>query len=142
MSGLVGRCLCGGVTVTVDGAHVPAVGACHCAMCRRWGDGVYVDFRAEAAAVSVEGPLRRFASSAFAERAFCDTCGSHLWFRKTGDADAPYLLMPGLFEAARSWPLKDEGYSDRAPAYARLAGNHPRTTRAAFEARSEHVEGD
>lgn len=139
---LSGRCLCGAVTVEVDGEHATTVGVCHCGMCRRWGDGVYADFPAAAEAVTVAGPVRRYASSDFAERAFCAACGSHLWFRLTSEAGADYLLMPGLFAETSGFALKDEGYVDRAPAYATLAGDHPRTTRADFEARSNHVQGD
>ena len=138
--GLAGGCLCGAVTVAVEGGHPEAVGVCHCGMCRRWGDGVYADFAVAAGAVTVAGPVRRHASSDFAERAFCATCGSHLWFRETDRAGADYLLMPGLFAAA--FTLTGESYADRAPAWARLAGHHPRTTRAEFEARRAHVQGD
>ena len=142
MSAMAGRCLCGAVTVEVAGGHAEAVGVCHCGMCRRWGDGVYADFRAAAGAVRVEGAVRRFASSDFAERAFCPSCGSHLWFRRTGEADADYLLMPGLFEAASGFALAGESYADRAPAHAALDGEHPRTARADYEAEHRHVEGD
>jgi len=139
-----GRCLCGAVSITVVGEHEHEheIGACHCRMCQLWTGGVFVCFRADALSVQVTGKVARHASSGFAERAFCPVCGSHLWMRDTDRDGAPYDLMPGLFEAARDWPLRSEIYSDRAMASVRLEGTHTRTPRHEFEADNAHVEGD
>lgn len=141
---LTGHCLCGAVTITVAGAHDPRVGACHCRMCQRWTGGLFVCFTAEASAVAVAGDVTRFRSSAFAERAFCPRCGSHLWFNDVAEGAEPerYELMPGLFDAARDWPMRSEIYVDRALASIRLAGEHRRKTRAEYEADNPFVEGD
>lgn len=139
---LVGRCLCGDVVIRVDGRHDPRPGACHCRMCQRWSGGLFLCFYAAADAVSVEGPVRRFRSTNFAERAFCETCGSHLWMRNL-EGDAPgYDLMPGLFDESSDWPMRSEIYVDRAMASVRLEGDHRRATRAEYEAKNKHVEGD
>lgn len=138
---LSGRCLCGAVSIEIAGDHVAAVGACHCAMCRRWSGMVMSGFDAEPDAVTVTGEVARYASSDFAERVFCPICGSHLWFRDTRD-DAPYEFMPGIFAGADGFPLISEIYIDRAPGYARLSGDHIRKTRADYEARKPFVEGD
>ena len=137
-----GRCLCGAVTVRLAGAHDPRVGACHCRMCQRWSGGLFLCFSAEAEAVTVEGDVRRHASSPFAERAFCPVCGAHLWMRDTAEAGAPYDLMPGLFDEARGWPLRSEIYVDRAMACVPLAGEHRRRTRAEYEASDPFIDGD
>ncbi|MBV9890128.1 MAG: GFA family protein [Rhizobacter sp.] len=141
---ITGRCLCGAVKITVAGEHDPRVGACHCRMCQRWSGGLFVCFTADAAAVSVTGEVTCYRSSAFAERAFCARCGSHLWFNDVEEGCAPqsYELMPGLFDAAGSWPLRSEIYVDRAMASLRLAGDHRRKTRAEYEAENPFVEGD
>ena len=138
---LDGRCLCGAVAITIDGRHVGAVGACHCEMCRRWSGVVLAGFDADADAVTITGDVARYRSSDFAERAFCPTCGSHLWFRDTRPG-APYEFLPGAFPAAAEFPLTSEIYIDRAPAYARLSGPHSTATRADYEARAPFVEGD
>ncbi len=135
-----GHCLCGAVTVNVQ-AHGGFTGACHCRMCQRWTGGVYLSFPAKAADVEVRGPVTVYRSSGFAERAFCGTCGSHLWFRDLGD-DADYGIMPGLFDAAREIPLKSEIYVDRALPGLALAGDHRRATREQYEAKNLHIEGD
>ncbi len=141
---MTGHCLCGGVSVRI-GAHDARIGACHCRMCQRWSGGLFLCF--EAAEVQVLGQVARYRSSPFAERAFCPVCGTHLWMRDVDEdrqaaVDAPYHLMPGLFDAARDWPLRSEVYTDRAFASLRLEGAHPRATRAEYEARHAHIEGD
>ena len=143
-SGLTGHCLCGAVTVTVAGPHEQCVGACHCRMCQRWSGGLFLCFTADPAAVSVTGEVARYRSSSFAERAFCPRCGSHLWFNDVDEAGRPisYELMPGLFDAARPWPLCSEIYTDRAMACVPLAGDHRRESRAEYEAGNPYVEGD
>jgi hypothetical protein len=141
---LTGHCLCGAVTITVTGTHDACVGACHCRMCQRWSGGLFLCFEVDGAAVTVVGEVARYRSSAFAERAFCPRCGSHLWFNdvEEGGQASRYELMPGLFDAARSWPLRSEIYVDRAMASVPLAGDHRRLSRADYEAKYPFVEGD
>ena len=101
---LSGRCTCGAVSVKVSGDYVAAIGACHCLMCQRWSGGVFLSFEAAANAVSAEGPIVRSATSNFAERVFCGTCGAHLWMRDIGENEA-FNLMPGLCSEAAGFPL-------------------------------------
>ncbi|HQY45014.1 MAG TPA: GFA family protein [Paracoccaceae bacterium] len=136
-----GHCLCGAVTIRVD-HHGGFTGVCHCRMCQRWSGALFASFNAPAEGVTVTGAVARFQSTGFAERAFCPTCGSHLWMRNTDRDDAPYDLMPGLFDAARDIPLKSEIYTDRALPGLALAGDHRRATRAEYEAKNLHIEGD
>ena len=136
---MTGHCLCGAVTVRVAGPHDPRPGACHCRMCQRWSGGLFLCFSADAAGVTVEGPVTRYASSDFAERAFCPVCGSHLWMRD--NTGASYDLMPGLFDEARDQPLRSEVYADRAMASVRLQGDHRRATQAEYEQKNHHVAG-
>lgn len=138
---LVGHCLCGAVRLEVAD-HDPRIGACHCRMCQRWSGGLFLSFPAKPEGFRAEGPVVRHQSSAFAERAFCGTCGSHLWMRDTDKTDAEYWVMPGLFEEAASWPLRSEIYTDRAYAALRLEGDHKRATRDEYEAKNAHVTGD
>jgi hypothetical protein len=141
MSGVLqGRCLCGAVTVRVSGPHDPRPGACHCRMCQRWSGGLFLCFNADSGGVTVDGPVTRYASSDFAERAFCSVCGSHLWMRDI-NSDS-HELMPGLFDEARDWPLRSEVYSDRAMASVHLAGDHRKATQAEYEKKNQYVAGD
>ncbi len=147
MTAIQGHCLCGAVNIMIDGHYGQRVGACHCRMCQRWAGNVNTAFHADAAAVTVNGPITSYQSSPFAERTFCAVCGSHLWYRDlAGDGrpvpGADYVISPGLFDAARDWPLTHEIYADRAFASGRLAGDHASQTRAEVEAESPHLEGD
>lgn len=139
---LEGHCLCGAVTIRVSGDHVGAVGICHCRLCQRWNGTVWGAFEAAPEAVEVTGEIATYASTPFSERAFCPRCGSHLWLRDTDDPHARYELMPGLFDGAAAFPLISEIYTDRAPAYAPLTGDHRRKTRAEYETKNRHIEGD
>ena len=51
------HCLCGAVTITVEGQHDPRVGACHCRMCQRWSGGLFLCFNAKASAVTITGEV-------------------------------------------------------------------------------------
>ena len=135
-----GKCLCGAVTIRIDGPHDPRPGVCHCRMCQRWSGGAFMAFNASAKAVTISGEVRLFQSSTFAERAFCPVCGSHLYSRDL-DSDT-YELMPGLFDAARDWPLRSEIYTDQALASVQLRGAHNRATAAEYEAKNKFVEGE
>lgn len=139
---LHGECLCKSVSILVNGDYVAAIGACHCKMCQRSNGVLFAAFEAAPDAVSYTGPVKVYASSSFAERTFCGTCGSALWLRDTGPTPAGYELMPGLFDEAKDFPLISEIYHDKAPAYLPLAGDYRRGTRAEYESKNAHIEGD
>lgn len=137
METISGRCLCGAVTLSARPVS-PEVSMCHCTMCRRWTGGVFACFGAEGRDVTAEGPISTYVSSSFSERAFCATCGSHLWIK---DADGFLDLMPGLFDAAQDFMLHHVVYSDRAPGYAPVPAGVPTWTAAEYEATKPHVDG-
>ena len=90
--------------------------------------------------VRVTGPVKTHQSSPLAERAWCDTCGSALWFRYTEGRDAGYFeLAPGLFDNAGDAALMREVYVDRCPTGYALAGTHARVTRAEYEAQNPYL---
>lgn len=129
-SAIQGACLCGAAQVTVSDA--PAwVGVCHCDMCKRWSGAVFASF--PSTAFEISGPVTEHASSPKSFRAFCGTCGSHLYMRDEGRDERDF--MPGLFDATRDWPLKSEIYTDRALCWAHLPGSHARATQAEYQAK-------
>ncbi len=139
---LEGACLCGACTLTIDGDHVAAIGVCHCSMCLRWSGGILGLFSAAAAGVTVAGPIGLHRTSEFAERAFCSVCGSSLWMRDFVEDGCDYEFAAGAFPKAKEFPLISEIYTDTAPAFSTLSGDHRRATRAEYEARNRYVEGD
>ncbi len=91
-------------------------------------------------AVTITGPVKTFQSSEFAERGWCETCGSAIWLRDTEGGNAGYIgLAPGLFENAGGASLVREVYADNCPTGYALAGDHARVSRAEYEAENLHV---
>ncbi|MGR3272885.1 GFA family protein [Thalassococcus profundi] len=128
MGAITGQCLCGAVTVTVN--DPPGwVGICHCDMCKRWSGAVFAVFPSRDFAFS--GPVVEHASSPASFRAFCGTCGSHLYMRDTDREERD--LMPGLFQETQDWPVASEIYTDRALCWVQPAGDHKRATEAEYE---------
>ncbi|MCB1362976.1 MAG: GFA family protein [Rhodobacteraceae bacterium] len=139
---VTGRCLCGAVRIVVD-APMAEISACHCDMCRRWSGSVQMGMEVPEASVSVSGPVKTYRSSHFAERAWCDTCGSALWLRDVEGRNAGvFELVPGLFDNAGGARLTREVYADRCPDGYALAGDHERISRAEYEAVNAHVAAD
>ncbi len=121
MPTLEGQCLCGGVTVRLP-APTYDVGACHCARCRRWGSGPWLSFQVPSAVVSGK-TLRVFRSSPFAERGFCETCGTHIFHRPQ---DGPELAVnSGLFPPDSLY-IAREIFADTKPAYYPFAADSVR----------------
>jgi len=82
MAETVGGCRCGAVRYAVTGSLRPVI-YCHCETCRRTS-GHHVAAtacRAGDLAISEDGALTWYGSSADAERGFCGRCGSNLFFR-------------------------------------------------------------
>lgn len=105
-----GKCLCGAIEVVADDhaqAHL-----CHCTTCRRWSGGPMF-------AVHVAGPVTfngqtpaTYASSDWAARGFCRTCGTHLYYHLL--PDDTYVLPIGLFQE-QAFDLSTELFIDEKP---------------------------
>lgn len=113
-----GGCLCGAVRFEIKGTPGHS-GACHCANCRRWSGGVYlsIEVKPEDMSISVSDGLTAFASSDWAERAFCKSCGSSLWYKVT--APGPFQNMRylglGTLDDPNGLPLTEELFIDHKP---------------------------
>ncbi|MDQ2090290.1 GFA family protein [Marimonas arenosa] len=85
-------------------------------------------FEADAGSVEVAGPVKVFTSSEWAERAFCATCGSALWYRITapGLMHGQYQIAAGLFDNAGGMAPRLEVYIDKKPAGYALEGGDAR----------------
>ena len=123
---LNGQCLCGAVTVTATADDTPRLRACHCDMCRRHCSGPFVSIETDRESVTLNGPVQTFASSDWAERGFCGTCGSTLFYRTTHDGWTH--LAAGLFDNAGNGEMKIEFFNDLCPNGYALAGAHKKLT--------------
>ena len=120
-----GKCLCGAVTVRAK-LDKPIMRACHCDMCRRHTSSMFMSVANDPASVVVDGPAKSFQSSDWAERGFCQTCGSTLWYGTLHDG-AKYLAA-GLFPDAAGAEMKIEFYADMCPHGYALTGDQRKLT--------------
>lgn len=131
MSG-TGRCLCGAIRFTVESFETEHH-ICHCSMCRRWVGGPA--FVTAASGVTFEGEeqLGRYDSSEWAERGFCQRCGSSLYYRlKLKDV---YLMSVGAFDDPSPFKIAAEIFVDSQPPGYAFAGRFERLTEAETIAR-------
>lgn len=129
-----GACLCGSVQVSLRNAG-HELGACHCGMCRRWTGSAFVTLAVPASDLSVTGAdaVRSYASSDWAARSFCGTCGTTLWYRLTAPgAPADYYMAAGLLDDLSGMRLAHEIYIDRKPDAFAFAGPTHQMTEAEF----------
>jgi hypothetical protein len=115
--------------------------ACHCDMCTRWSGSVQMGIEVPEAHATVTGPIKTYRSSWFAERAWCDDCGSALWLRNVdGPETGDYEFVPGLFDNAAGKKLVRVVYADRHPDGFWLDGaSVTRVSRKAYEAGHPHL---
>ena len=87
-------------------------------MCRRWGGGPFIEIDC-GTDVAFEGAenISVFDSSAWAERGFCRSCGTHLFYRikETGQ----HMMPVGLFDLAdaKTLEFQRQVFIDEKPAY-------------------------
>jgi hypothetical protein len=122
-----GARLCGAVQFEVT---LPTLGCCHChcSICRRFcGAGCGTLFqvrRQQFRLLAGEGRLRRYRSSARAQRAFCDTCGSSL-FGEPDDVPAIGIALASMLGPIDREPERHICWDDRAP-WVRIGDDVPR----------------
>lgn len=123
-----GSCLCGETQIVAKQAD-NSVGACHCQMCRKWGGGplMTVDCGTEVAFLG-EDHVSVFDSSKWAERGFCNKCGSHLFYRIKGTGQ--YMLPAGVFEGADGLIFDHQVFVDEKPDYYRFENDTQELTGA------------
>lgn len=107
-----GHCLCGAVRFTATLAK-PEVGACHCAMCRRWASAPFMAIECTHVRFADEDQITRFRSSDWAERGFCRQCGSALFYHII-DADG-YAMAAGLFDDQTGLGFTHQVFIDKKP---------------------------
>jgi hypothetical protein len=86
---------------------------------------MFMSLKVDAGSLLFDGPVKTYRSSDWAERGFCGTCGSTLFYGTVGDG----VRNPaaGLFSNAGSAPLVQEYFTDSAHNYA-LEGDHQKLT--------------
>ena len=120
-----GQCLCGAVGIELAAPH-PEIDICHCNMCQRWTGSMYAGIEGEDFTLSGEDHITTYQSSDWAERAFCATCGSNLWFKFLPTGGRTFLA--GLFDLPAGLPIKHQIFVDEKPDWFDIVQESPMKT--------------
>jgi hypothetical protein len=110
-----GSCLCGAVSFTTSNFS-KKVCACHCGMCRKWSGGPFMEVECGAeTSFKGEENIAVYNSSDWAERGFCNKCGSHLFYRLKESNQ--YMIPVGLFDDQTPFVFDSQVFIDKKPAF-------------------------
>ncbi len=115
---VTGRCLCGAVHFSAK-LRNREFGACHCSMCRRWTAGVFLVAECSGLEVQDETSLGAYRSSEWADRCFCKTCGTPLFYRMIGK-DFQAVSLEAL-DDRDGFVFTNQIFIDEKPAYYHFA---------------------
>ena len=111
---LTGKCMCGAVKISAT-AQKPSVAACHCDMCRRWSAGPFMAVNCQGVTFEGNENIGRIRSSDWAERGYCNKCGSNLFYHLVDSSD--YQIAAGLFDDQSKLRLSLQVFIDRKPQF-------------------------
>jgi len=131
---MTGSCLCGAVGYTAQNVATE-VHSCHCGQCRRWGGSSAMAVEVGSIAFTGDENIRCFESSDWAERGFCEKCGSSLFYHLKGTER--YVMWLGTFDDQQPFKLAGEIYIEEKPPCYDFAGTHERLTGEEFMAREQ-----
>ena len=124
-----GGCLCGAVRFSVQ-LKAPTTGACHCDTCLSWAGGPFFGVATASITFEAQDALRTYTSSTWAERGFCGTCGSTLFYRMTADGPNKDMtnIALGSLDDVSGIALGYELFIDNKPDGYAFSGDHKRMT--------------
>lgn len=120
-----GKCMCGAVHFVIRDLDT-TFAACHCKMCQRWAGSAFMGLTVPADTITIKGieNIDRFQSSEWAERAWCNKCGSNIWYQVT--AEGPYAgayhIAAGLLDDTSGLEITREYFVDEKIECLTLAG--------------------
>ncbi len=115
LSVVKGSCLCNAVKISTASIN-PHVSACHCNICRKWGGAALLGVECNEG-VSFEGEenIGVYQSSEWAERGFCQKCGSHLFYRLKENNH--YFVPVGIFDNSENLVFNLQVFIEEKPDY-------------------------
>lgn len=134
-----GQCMCGAVTVQATIPQPPRLNACHCDMCRQHNSAMLLSVETAQDSIQITGPVKVFQSSEWAQRAFCETCGSTLWYGTQHDGSRN--LAAGLFPDTGG-TVRFEFFCDQALSPVHIHGAEHSLTRQETFAKFAPNDGD
>ena len=123
-----GSCLCGAVQFEVQGPLRPSVG-CHCTQCRKTSGHYWSATQVAGENLHIKDPdraLRWYRSSPQAERGFCSTCGSSLFWRHEEDGGA-VSIGSGTIDGETGVTTAKHIHTDTKGDYYEIADGVPQT---------------
>ena len=123
-----GACLCGAVTIEVEG-ELPPPDACHCSQCRRQSGHYWASTDVPRTAVTIRGEdhIAWYQSSPKVRRGFCATCGSVLFWDPPG-RDRIAIAM-GAFDTPTGTRLEKHIFTADKGDYYEIADGLPQNPR-------------
>ncbi|NNE38027.1 MAG: GFA family protein [Gammaproteobacteria bacterium] len=110
-----GQCLCKAVTITTSSMGHD-ISACHCRMCQTWGGGPLLVVECnEEITIGGNDSVETYHSSEWAERGFCNQCGTHLFYRLKQQNQ--YFIPIGLFNSHETVAFTTEVFIEEKPSY-------------------------
>ncbi len=123
-----GSCLCGALSLSTTSMN-HHVAACHCSMCRKWGGGALLAVECGSdVSFSGEENIGVYQSSEWAERGFCNKCGSHLFYRLKQNHQ--YIIPVGIFDNSEGLVFEHQVFIDEKPEYYSFANETKNLTGA------------
>lgn len=131
---VTGACLCGAVLFEARNVERKA-GICHCPMCRKWTGSALIGaaIKTEDIAWTGRDYIRERQTSPWAKRAWCDACGTGLYFEMTleNEWSGKQEIPLGLFDDPNDFEVASEIYIDHKPdGYSFAASDRVVLTRA------------
>ena len=108
-----GRCLCGACRFSADPAG--EAGVCHCGVCRKWTGGINMAVSCTDVRWNDDAPVTRYRSSDWAERAFCATCGSNLYWHALDAPEDHQVIALMAFDEPAVFPVASQIFIDEKP---------------------------
>lgn len=122
-----GSCICGKVKFEVKG-EIPPTHACHCTLCRKSSGhfGVGADIKRDHLVIHGAENVTWFQTSHWAQRGFCSTCGSPLFFDPLDKEKINWIgVSMGAFDEATNSKLTMHIYTKEKGDYYDLTDGLP-----------------
>lgn len=106
-----GSCLCGGVSFEIEGEARDPI-ACHCSQCRKTSGHYWAATAVPSNKLKLlcDSTLSWYRSSDYAQRGFCNQCGSSLFWKM--DAEETISIGAGALEAPTNLKIKTHIFTE------------------------------
>ncbi len=120
---VTGSCLCQKIKFSflTNGSGFES---CHCSICRKWNGGpaLTIDVKSDLD-ITGEEFVQIYDSSEWAERGFCKSCGTNLFYRLKDENNPFCNFNLGLIDQQNEFSFKTQIYIDSKPSNYSFANN-------------------